>query len=167
MTPFIESSSILSVDVPLHAHCLYEGMIKENEKDALHSLLYSPHIHCTLESHLDTNSPLWSVTRIYLQNQQLHTLLDLASSPSSIGRHCNTLHVIQQTIQKDLFFLFYQLQMPNFIVDVERYVKEMTTATNLQVSPSALSSPLTATIELAIQHAELGYKVQTSGTLQG
>ena len=93
------------------------------------------------------------------------TLLDLASSPSSIGHHCNTLCIIQQTIQEDLFSLSYQLQMPDFATDIERYVIEMTAATNLQTSPSTSSSPLTAAIKLAIQCAELGHKVQTTGTL--
>ena len=98
MTPSIESPPILSINVSLHTHCLHKGMLKEDKKDTSHSLLYFPHIHHTLESHLDVNSPLWSVTQIYLQNQQLRTLLDLASFPSSIGRRCNALRIIQQTI---------------------------------------------------------------------
>ena len=43
----------------------------------------------------------------------------------------------------------------------------MTTATNPQTSPSASSSPLSATIELAIQNAELNQEVLTLGTLYG
>ena len=57
--------------------------------------------------------------------------------------------------------------MPDFATDVERYVNEMTAATNLQTSPSASSSPLMAAIELAIQRAKLGHEVQTTGTLHG
>lgn len=57
--------------------------------------------------------------------------------------------------------------MPEFIANVERYIKEVTTATNPQTSLSASSSPLTAAIKLAIQRAELGHEVQTSGTLHG
>ena len=60
---------IVSVDVPIYTHRLREGTLGEPERDALHSLLYSPHIHRILESHLDDNSPLWSATRIYIQNQ--------------------------------------------------------------------------------------------------
>ena len=167
VTPSLDPSPILSVDVPLHAHRLRNGTMGVDEKDALHSLLYSPHIHRTLESHLDDNFPLWSITQIYLQNQRLRTLLDLASSPSSIGRRCNILRLIQQTIQDDLFSLFYQLEMPNFATDVERYVNEMTAATNPQTSPSTSSSPLMAAIELAIQRTELGHEVQTTGILHG
>ena len=55
--------------------------------------------------------------------------------------------------------------MPDFAADIERYVNKMTAATNPQMSPSASSSPLTAAIELAIQRAELGHEVQTTGTL--
>ena len=77
---------IVSVDVPIYAHRLCEGTLGEPEQNALHSLLYSPHIHQILESHLDDNSPLWSTTRIYIQVQWLRTLLDLASSPTSISR---------------------------------------------------------------------------------
>ena len=62
VTPSIDPSPILSVDVPLHAHRLCNGTMGVDEKDALHSLLFSPHIHCALESHLDDNSPLWSIT---------------------------------------------------------------------------------------------------------
>ena len=43
----------------------------------------------------------------------------------------------------------------------------MTAATNPQISPSASSSPLMAAIEFAIQWAELGHEVQTTGTLHG
>ena len=120
-----------------------------------------------LESHLDDNSPLWSATQIYIQVQWLRTLLDLASSPISIGRHCNTLRAIQQTIQEDLFSLFHQFHMPEFVADVERYSAELTVATNPQTIPSASSSPLTAAIELAIQNAELNQEVLTARTIHG
>ena len=60
----INPCPIVSIDVPIYAHCLREGTLGEPERDTLHSLLYSPHIHCILESHLDDNSPLWSATRI-------------------------------------------------------------------------------------------------------
>ena len=70
-TSSLEPSLILSVDAPLHAHRLRNGTMGIDKKNALHSVLYSPHIHCTLEFHLDDNSPLWSITRIYLENQQL------------------------------------------------------------------------------------------------
>ena len=82
----INPCPIISVDIPIYAHRLREGTLGELERDILHSLLYSPHIHRILEFHLDDNSPLWSATRIYIQVQRLRTLLDLASSPSSIGR---------------------------------------------------------------------------------
>ena len=163
----INPRPIISVDVPIYAHHLREGTLGEPERDALHSLLYSPHIHRILESHLDDNSPLWSATRIYIQVQRLRTLLDLASSPSSIGRRCNTLHTIQRTIQEDLFSLFHQFHMPEFVADVERYSAELTVATNPQVIPSASASPLTAAIELAIQNTELNHEVLTEGTIQG
>ena len=93
----VNPSPIVSVDVPIYAHRLHEGALGEPEQDALHSLLYSPHIHRILESHLNDNSPLWSAIRIYIQVQQLRTLLDLASSPTSIGRCCNTLHMCHPT----------------------------------------------------------------------
>ena len=57
--------------------------------------------------------------------------------------------------------------MPDFAADVEQYVNELTAATNPQTNPSTSSSPLTAAIELAIQRAELGHEVQTTGTLHG
>ena len=62
----VNPSSIVSVDVPIYAHRLREGTLGEPEQDALHSLLYFPHIHQILESHLDDNSPLWSATGIYI-----------------------------------------------------------------------------------------------------
>ena len=60
----VKPSPILSIDIPIYAHCLCEGTLREPERDALHSLLYSPHIHQILESHLDDNSPLWSTIQI-------------------------------------------------------------------------------------------------------
>ena len=86
---------ILSIDVPITAHCLCKGSLKEHHRDVLHSLLYAPQLHCALEFHLKPSSPLWSITCIYFQNQHLKTILNLASSPSSIGRRCNTLRTIQ------------------------------------------------------------------------
>ena len=163
----VNPSSIMSVNVPIYAHRLCEGTLGEPEWDALHSLLYSPHIHRILESHLDDYSPFWSATWIYIQIQQLRTLLDLASFPTSIGRHCNTLCAIQRTIQEDLFSLFHQFHMPEFVADMECYSAEMTAATNPQTTPSASSSPLTAAIELAIQNMELNQEVLTTGTIHG
>ena len=55
--------------------------------------------------------------------------------------------------------------MPEFVADIERYSTELTAATNPQTTPSASSSPLTATIELAIQNAKLNHEVLTAGTL--
>ena len=57
--------------------------------------------------------------------------------------------------------------MPEFVADVEQYSTKMTAATNPQTLSSASSSPLSAAIELAIQHAELNQEVQTSGALHG
>ena len=82
----INPTPILSVDVPLAAHRLREGTLDDHARDILHSHLYAPHLHRTFEFHLEPNSPLWSITRMYLQNQRLKAILDLASSPSSIGR---------------------------------------------------------------------------------
>ena len=108
-TPSVKLSPILSVNVPIHAHCLCKDTLREPKQDVLHSLLHSLDIHCVLESHLDTNSPLCSITQIYIQNQQLKSLLDLTSFPSSIRWRCNTLCIIQWTIQEDLFSIFHQL----------------------------------------------------------
>lgn len=113
---------ILSIDIPIHAHYLCEGTLDDHQCDDMHSLLYPPHIPLTLKSHLDTDSLLWSITCIYLQNQQLKNLLDLASSPTSIGHHCNILQAIQQTIQEDLFPIFYQLHMLEFVQNVHRTI---------------------------------------------
>ena len=109
------------------------------------------HLHCAFEFHLKPSSPLWSITRIYLQNQHLKAILDLASSPSSIGRRCNTLHAIQQEVEEDLFSTFYQIQMPKFTDNLERYVKELTTSTNLQSPPSTSSFLLSPEVRLAVQ----------------
>ena len=60
---------ILSVNVPIAAHHLHEGTLEDHRRDSLHSLLYFPHLHHAFKFHLKPNSPLWSITRIYLQNQ--------------------------------------------------------------------------------------------------
>ena len=107
---------ILSVNVPITAHHLHEGFLEGPHHNSLHSLLYTPHLHHTLEFHHEPNSPLWSITCIYLQNQHLKTILNLASSPSSIGCRCNTLHTIQQEVEENLFSTFYQLQMLSLLI---------------------------------------------------
>ena len=161
----VNPTPILSVDIPLAAHRLREGMLDGHARDLLHSHLYAPHLHHAFEFHLEPNSPLWSVTRIYLQNQRLRAILDLASSPSSISCRCNTLHTIQREVEEDLFSTFYQMQMPEFADDLERYVKELTTSTNPQPLPSASSSPLSPEVELALQRTELRHEVDTTGTI--
>ena len=163
----INPPPVLSVDIPLAAHRLQEGTLDDHARDVLHSHLYAPHLHRTFEFHLEPNSPLWSVTHIYLQNQRLKTILDLASSPSSIGRRCNTLCTIQCEVEEDLFTTFYQMQMPEFANDLERYVKELTTSTNPQPLPSASSSLLSPKVELTLQCVELRHEVNTTGTIHG
>ena len=74
---------------------------------------------------------------------------------------------LQWEIEEDLFSTFYQLWMPEFIIDVEQYITELTTSTNPQVPPSAPPSLLSPETELAIQCIELGHEVQTSGTIYG
>ena len=169
MKPTLHSlvTPILSIDISLNAHCLHEGFLKEHRHDSLHSLLYAPHLHCAFEFHLKPNSPLWNITCIYLQNQCLKSILNLTFSPSSIGHRCNTLHTMQHEIEEDLFSNFYQLQMPEFTDNVERYVKEMTTSTNPQPLPSASSSPLSPEVKLTLQRAELRYEVDITGTIHG
>ena len=115
----VNPTPILSVDVPLAAHHLREGTLDGHAHDILHSHLYAPHLHRAFKFHLEPNSPLWSITRMYLQNQCLKAILDLASSPSSIGRRCNTLRTIQHEVEEDLFSTFYQMQMPEFADDLE------------------------------------------------
>ena len=163
----VNPAPILSVDVPLAAHHLCEGTLDSHACDILHSHLYAPHLHRTFEFHLEPNSPLWSITRMYLQNQCLKAILDLATSPSSIGRRCNTLRTIQREVEEDLFSTFYQMQMPEFADDLERYVKELTTSTNPQTLPSASSSPLSPETELTLQCAELNHEVDITGTIHG
>ena len=119
----------------------------------------------TFQFHLEPNSPLWSITHIYLQNQHLKTILNLASSLSSIGRRCNTPHTIQQEVEEDLFSTFYQMQMPKFTDDLECYVWELTTSTNPQSPRSASSSPFSPDTELTLQRVELRHEVDTSGTI--
>ena len=158
---------VLSVDVPIATHQLREGTLDGHSHDILHSHLYAPHLHHTFEFHPELNSPLWSVTRIYLQNQRLKAILNLAFSPSSIGCRCNTLYTIQREVEEDLFSTFYQMQMPEFAEDLECYVKELTTSTNPQPPPSASFSPLSPETELTVQQAELHHKVNTTGTIHG
>ena len=160
-------SPILSIDIPLAAHRLREGTLDGHHCDILHSHLYAPHLHHAFEFHLEPNSPLWSVTRIYLQNQRLKAILNLASSPSSIGCRCNTLCTIQQEVEEDLFSTFYQMQMPEFADDLECYIRELTTSTNLQPLPSTSSSPLSPEVKLTLQRVELRHKVDTTGTIHG
>ena len=68
-TLLVTPPPILSVDVPISAHHLCEGSLEGHHGDMLHSLLYASHLHRTLKFHLEDYFTLWSITRIYLQNQ--------------------------------------------------------------------------------------------------
>ena len=59
-------SPILSINIPIHAHCLCEGSLEGHHLDTMCFPLHSPHINCALKFYLDVYFSLWSITCIYL-----------------------------------------------------------------------------------------------------
>ena len=118
-----------------------------------------------LSTYLNVGSPIWELHRAYLQNQRLGNLLSLAASETSITCRIQLLTTIYRETEANLASALYQLGMPKFLDDVDRYLYQLQMITSprnhpsyvapfegiYNHTPSASSSPLTPAELIAVE----------------
>ena len=150
------STRILSIDVPIYAHHLVNDFLNEQTNAYLSSQLLDSRLATTLDGHMDMGSLLYVLYKAFFQ---CHCLTILISTNTTDAHHAlckQILCSIHKELEEDLFLAIYQLGMPAFADNVERYCKELsdTSPTLTPNTPTASSSPLTDEELQAIERSE-------------
>ena len=147
---------ILSVDVPIYAHCLVNDFPDEQINAYLFSQLLNSHFATTLDKHMDMGSPLYALYKAFLQCHHLTTLVSTNTTDAHHALCKQILHSTHEKLEGDLFLAMYQLGMPVFADDVKCYCKELSDASpTLTPNTSTASlSPLTDEAIQAIERSE-------------
>ena len=89
-------------------------------------------------------SPLYALYKALLQCHRLTTLVSTNTADAHHALCKQILHSIHEELEGDLFLAIYQLGMPAFADNVERYCRELSDAspTFAPNTPTASSSPL-------------------------
>ena len=150
------AARILSIDVPIYAHCLVNDFSDEQTNTYLSSQLLNSHLASTLDGHMDMGSPLYALYKAFLQCHHLATLISTNTTDAHHALCKQILCSIHEELEGDLFLVMYQLGMPAFADDVERYCREPSDAspTFAPNTPTASSSPLTDEELQAVEHSE-------------
>ena len=150
------TAGILSINVPIYAHCLVNDFPDEQTNTYLSSQLLNSHLASTLDGHMDMGSPLYALYKAFLQYHRLATLISTNTADAHQALCKQILRSIHEELEGDLFLAMYQLGMPVFADDVEHYCKELSDAspTFTPNTPTASSSPLTDEELQAIKHSE-------------
>ena len=119
------TGSIMSVDIPLYAHHLHTDSPSQEELCNMTAHLCDPHLAIPLDSYLDVDSPLWALYWANLQNQYLGNLLILATTKQSITCHISMIQSIHYQIKENLTITFTQLGMPELVINVDHYLREL------------------------------------------
>ena len=150
------ATGILSVDVPIYAHHLVNNFPDEQTNIYLSSQLLDSHLASTLDRHMDMGSPLYALYKAFLQCHRLATLVSTNTADAHHALCKQILRSIHKELEGDLFLAIYQLGMPAFADDVERYCRELsdTLPTFAPNTPTASSSPLTNEELHAVKRSE-------------
>ena len=150
------ATRILSVNVPIYIHCLVNDFPDEQTNTYLSSQLLDFRLASTLDGHMDMGSPLYTLYKAFLQCHRLATLVSTNTADAHHALYKQILHSIHEELKGDLFLAMYQLGMPVFADDVERYCRELSdvSPTFAPNTPTASFSPLTNEELHAIEHSE-------------
>ena len=161
------SSPITLVDVLTYAHPLCPDSPSPATLCTMSSHLHDPRLAVPVGSHLDINSRLWALYHINLQNQCLGNILMLTATEESVTQCLSLIHSIQRQIDKNLALTMFQLGMPEFLEDIDRYLRELQAIPTCTDMPYPSPSPLSPDAEQALHRMELIYEISTRGTLDG
>ena len=150
------ATGILSVNIPIYAHCLVNDFPDEQTNAYLSSQLLDSHLASTLDGHMDMGSPLYALYKAFLQCHRLATFVSTTTADAHHALCKQILCSIHEELEGDLFLAMYQLGMPVFADDVEHYCRELSDAspTFAPNTPTASSSPLTDEELHAIKRSE-------------
>ena len=62
----------MSVDVPIHGHCLVDEFLDQGGITSMQESLRNPHLAIPIGAHLDLASPLYALYKAYLQVSRLN-----------------------------------------------------------------------------------------------
>ena len=139
------ATGILSVNVPIYAHRLVNDFPDDQTNAYLSSQLLDSRLATTLDRHMDMGLPLYALYKAFLQCHRLATLVSTNTADAHHALCKQILRSIHEELEGDLFLAMYQLGMPAFTDDVERYCRELsdTSPTFAPNTPTTSSSPLT------------------------
>ena len=135
---------ILSINVPIYAHCLVNNFLDEQTNTYLSSQLLDSCLASTLDGHMDMELPLYALYKAFLQCHRLATLISTNTTDAHHALCKQILHSIHEELEGDLFLAMYQLGMPAFADNVECYCRELSdvSPTFAPNTPTASLSPL-------------------------
>ena len=125
-----------------------------------------PHLAVPFNHYFDNGCPFEALYKAYLQVERLGVIVNSpfttqnAIAPTVKHIACD----VQTQLRAELVSVIHQLSMTDFIVDLDRYLKELAstqnlieeaTATSKNSTPSASSSPLTKEEEIALECTDI------------
>ena len=161
----IEIPPVLSVDVPVHCHRL-RSFPTPAEHATLVTAITDPHLAVPFNHYFDDGCPFEALYKAYLQVERLGVIVNspfttqnaIAPTVKHVARD------VQTRLRAELVSVMHQLGMTDFVVDLDRYLKELASAQNLieeaaaaskNSTPSASSSPLTKEEEIALERTDI------------
>ena len=151
---------VLSVDVPVHCHRLC-SFPSPAEHTMLVTTITDPHLAVPFNHYFDDECPFEALYKAYLQMERLGVIINSpfttrnSITPTVKYIACD----VQTQLQAELVSVMHQLGMTDFIIDLDRYLKELAFTQNLieeaaaaskNSTPSASLSPLTKKEEVAL-----------------
>ena len=163
--PTIEIHPVLFIDVPVHCHHLH-SFPTPTEHATLITAITDPHLAVPFNHYFDDGCPFEALYKAYLQVECLGIIINSpfttqnAITPMVKHIACN----VQTQLRAELISVMHQLGMTDFIVNLDRYLKELASTQNLikeaaatskNSTPSASLSPLTKEEEVALEHTDV------------
>ena len=115
---------VVSVDVPIHGHRLVDQFLDQDGMTSMQEDLRNPRLAILIGAHLDLASPLYALYKAYLQvsrlNQVAHDLQNAGAPPLIIS----TIRDVRHDALGDICVALHQLGMQDFLVDLNRFVRE-------------------------------------------
>ena len=161
----IEILPVLSVDVPVYCHRLrsFPSPVKHA---TLITAIMDPHLAVPFNHYFDNGCPFEALYKAYLQVERLGVIINSPfTTRNSIAPTIKHIACDVQTwLQVELISIMHQLGMTDFVIDLDRYLKELASTQNLieeavtalkNSTPSASSSSLIKEEEITVTHTKV------------
>ena len=168
ISPFlttIEIPPVLSVDVPIHCHHL-RSFPTPAEHPTLVTTITDLHLTVPFNHYFDDGCPFEALYKAYLQVERLSVIVNSPfTTQNAIAPTVKHIaHDMQTWLRVELVSVMHQLGMTDFVINLDRYLKELASTQNLieeaataskNSTPSASSSPLIKEEEIALEHTDI------------